>query len=79
MGADDPEYSAGQLLELLKDVLPAKGRAADEDQLSPESLSLYAGIIKSVHDTKPLSHNMTNLVSLLSCNCEMALARRPPR
>jgi thiamine-phosphate diphosphorylase/hydroxyethylthiazole kinase len=67
MGADDPEDSAGRLLEIIRDGLPSKVRAADEDQLSAESASLYANIIKSVHDSTPLSHNMTNLVSSYFC------------
>lgn len=61
MGADDPEKPARQLLDVVKPALSTK-RARVGAGRGSQDLSVYAGIIKSVHDATPLSHNMTNLV-----------------
>lgn len=65
MAAEDPEAAARKLLELVRDASsrntgPRTGvsAAAGKDEL----LRLVPGAIRAVHEQKPLSHNMTNLV-----------------
>lgn len=67
MAAEDPEAESRLLLGLVKDASernrqlrtgPAVAAAAGKEEL----LKLVPGAIKAVHEQKPLSHNMTNLV-----------------
>jgi thiamine-phosphate diphosphorylase/hydroxyethylthiazole kinase len=65
VAADDPEAASRLLLGLVREASPRKSRtrmgqssAANKEAL----LKLVPGAIKAVHEQKPLSHNMTNLV-----------------
>lgn len=67
MAAEDPEAASWKLLGLVREAssrnngrVPRTGvsSAAGKDEL----LKLVPGAIKAVHEQKPLSHNMTNLV-----------------
>lgn len=65
MAADDPEAESRRLLGLVREAASRNSQprtgpssAATKEEL----LKLVPGAIKAVHDQKPLSHNMTNLV-----------------
>lgn len=65
MAAEDPEAESRRLLGLVRDASERNGQprtgtsaAASKEQL----LKLVPGAITAVHEQKPLSHNMTNLV-----------------
>lgn len=68
MAAADPETESRRLLGLVRDASsrnggvggPRTGQAAARTK--EELLGLVPGAIRAVHDQKPLSHNMTNLV-----------------
>lgn len=65
MAAEDPEAESRRLLGLVRDALernskPRTGTSAAGTK--EELLGLVPGAIKAVHEQKPLSHNMTNLV-----------------
>ncbi|OIW34098.1 TMP-TENI-domain-containing protein [Coniochaeta ligniaria NRRL 30616] len=78
MGADDPEQVANGLLELLGPVLPSKHATGAMKTLSTESDLRISNAIKAVHDTTPLSHNMTNLVvQNFAANVALAVGASP--
>lgn len=69
VAAEDPEAASRQLLDLVRksDLLnravvpkPSKSVASTKEGI----LKLVPEVIKAVHEKKPLSHNMTNLVSI---------------
>lgn len=65
MAAEDPEAASRTLLGLVRDAAernrqPRTGTAVAASK--EELLKLVPGAIKAVHEQKPLSHNMTNLV-----------------
>ncbi|KAL2278525.1 hypothetical protein FJTKL_14439 [Diaporthe vaccinii] len=65
MAAEDPEAESRRLLGLVRDASernrqPRTGTSAAGTK--EELLKLVPGAIKAVHEQKPLSHNMTNLV-----------------
>lgn len=64
MAAEDPEAESRRLLGLVKDASERNSnpRTGASSTASKELLKLVPGAIKAVHDQKPLSHNMTNLV-----------------
>lgn len=65
MAAADPEAEARRLLGLVRDASSRNGQprtGAAAARTKEELLSLVPGAIKAVHQQKPLSHNMTNLV-----------------
>ncbi|KAK6843618.1 hydroxyethylthiazole kinase protein [Apiospora arundinis] len=63
VAAADPEAAAQDLMRLVK-TPPAFAThvRAEEQYRSAEILGLVPEIIRAVHEKKPLSHNMTNLV-----------------
>lgn len=70
MAAEDPEASSRQLLNLVRESdrlnraqRPRCGLAISKTK--DDLLKSVPEIIKAVHDKKPLSHNMTNLVCCL--------------
>lgn len=74
MAAQDPEGAARRLLVLSANPAGFEfdmywGEAARATGL-PESISQVPNIIKMVHDTTPLSHNMTNLVCVLDSSTD---------
>ncbi|GAB1320537.1 thiamine biosynthetic bifunctional enzyme [Madurella fahalii] len=77
MAAGDPEGAARKLLGL------ANGRPAFQhtgpEALDPKTaLELVPRIIKQIHDTTPLSHNMTNLVvQNFAANVALAIGSSP--
>lgn len=67
VAAEDPELAARHLLRLVvtcdglaRSVLLGSGRSRVET--AEDVLKLVPQVIKTVHEKKPLSHNMTNLV-----------------
>lgn len=68
VAANDPEAASRQLLDLVRKSDHLKG--AGDPKLSKsvastkeDILKLVPEVIKAIHEKKPLSHNMTNLVS----------------
>lgn len=60
MGADDPEAAAYRLKNIIKSqATPILGHPVLSN---PVDWQVWGAIIKAVHETTPLSHNMTNLV-----------------
>ncbi|KAH8756222.1 Hydroxyethylthiazole kinase family-domain-containing protein [Diaporthe sp. PMI_573] len=65
VAADDPEAASRLLLGLVREASPRKSRTrmGQSSVANKEALlKLVPGAIKAVHEQKPLSHNMTNLV-----------------
>lgn len=65
MAAEDPEAESRRLLGLVKDAAERNRQprtGASSTVSKEELLKLVPGAIKAVHEQKPLSHNMTNLV-----------------
>lgn len=67
MAAEDPEAESRRLLGLVRDAAersslwPPKGHAGAA-ATKEELLRLVPWVVQAVHEKKPLSHNMTNLV-----------------
>ena len=61
MAAEDPEAASRQLLGLVREVASRNGLLRTR-LCKEELLRLVPDAIKAVHEQKPLSHNMTNLV-----------------
>lgn len=69
MAAPNPERAARTLLDLVHSK-PAAQHRVSETSDAETALRLVPDIIKQVHDTTPLSHNMTNLVCTPNpCDC----------
>lgn len=71
MAAADPEAATKNLAALSRDppaftLNTSRGLPADAD--GKAVIAQVAPVIQKVHETTPLSHNMTNLVSVLSCH-----------
>lgn len=64
MAAEDPEGESRRLLGLVRKPLPfSKNDGRERTGMTAEDLvKTIPSIVKAVHDQKPLSHNMTNLV-----------------
>lgn len=67
MAAEDPEATARHLLDLVvkSDKLNRSARLRSgwsKMETIKDILELVPQVVKTVHETKPLSHNMTNLV-----------------
>lgn len=81
MAAEDPERESKKLLQLVrsppsfrKAVEEAPAKVADVKDI----LAQVPSIIKAVHDTTPLSHNMTNLVvQNIAANVALAVGASP--
>lgn len=82
MAARDPEAASRQLLGLVRHsfALRQQPRSGPSAAATKEDmLRLVPGAIKAVHDQKPLSHNMTNLVcSLVSHTMRTELTTNTP-
>ncbi|KXX74321.1 putative thiamine biosynthetic bifunctional enzyme [Madurella mycetomatis] len=77
MAAADPEGAARKLLELVNSQ-PAFQRTAPEAFDSETVLQQVPRIIRQIHDTTPLSHNMTNLVvQNFAANVALAMGSSP--
>lgn len=75
VAAPDPEAESRQLLGLVRESIARRQRPASPLSTAAtkeEILKLVPEAIKAVHEQKPLSHNMTNLVDNL-------LSRHPAR
>lgn len=68
MAASDPEAAAKNLVSL-SEAPPSfsvdTGRELSADASSEAVVALAPSVIQKIHDTTPLSHNMTNIVSVL--------------
>ncbi|KAF3770535.1 TMP-TENI-domain-containing protein [Cryphonectria parasitica EP155] len=67
MAAEDPTAASRQLLDLVQESNRLNGLSQPDSGLrlvtkKEDLLGLVSKVIKSIHETKPLSHNMTNLV-----------------
>ncbi len=68
MAAQDPEAAAKNLLDLVKSPPAFKADLKGEGSDVAEAQSIVAlasSVVQQVHDTTPLSHNMTNIVRWL--------------
>ncbi|KAL1837550.1 hypothetical protein VTJ49DRAFT_3653 [Mycothermus thermophilus] len=85
VGAANPKAAALHLLSLLKRPPPfssdlqRKSQALSETEaLKPDLLPLIGPVIRAVHETTPLSHNMTNLVvQNFAANVALAIGASP--
>ena len=71
MAAHDPEAAARKLLGLVRDPPPFVVDIGDKESAAADADSMVTSapsVIKMVHDTTPLSHNMTNIVGLHDLN-----------
>ena len=68
MAAPDPESESRKLLGLIRSPPPFRLQVRQSQQKPTEVgdiIEVVPKIVKAVHDNTPLSHNMTNLVSIL--------------
>ncbi|AEO69302.1 uncharacterized protein THITE_2119543 [Thermothielavioides terrestris NRRL 8126] len=81
MAASDPEAAARKLLELVKSppAFQADLRSAGSDIAdAPSLVALAPSVVRRVHETTPLSHNMTNLVvQNFAANVALAVGASP--
>lgn len=79
VAAPDPEAAARDLLRLVKEPPPFATREGTPQPQDPaEILGLVPGVIEAMHETTPLSHNMTNLVvQNFSANVALAVGASP--
>ncbi|KAK3357442.1 Hydroxyethylthiazole kinase family-domain-containing protein [Lasiosphaeria hispida] len=76
VGVPDPEAAAGNLLSLVKTHADFYRQPSRADRISLDSY--VPAIIKKIHDTTPLSHNMTNLVvQNFAANVALAMGASP--
>ncbi|KUI65124.1 putative thiamine biosynthetic bifunctional enzyme [Cytospora mali] len=81
VGAPDPEAESRRLLDLVRRTLALRQRSRSEYSAAVTKegiLRLVPGVIKAVHEQKPLSHNMTNLVvQNFAANVALAVGASP--
>ncbi|KAK4668082.1 thiamine biosynthetic bifunctional enzyme [Podospora pseudoanserina] len=78
MSADDPEEASKELLTLVKSSDKFRGSSLMGARASKGVLEVAGEIIKKVHEAKPLTHNMTNLVvQNFAANVALAVGGSP--
>ncbi|KAL8388608.1 hypothetical protein RB595_009096 [Gaeumannomyces hyphopodioides] len=79
VAAPDPEAAARELRRLVRDPPPFATLEGTPQPRDPaEILALVPGVIGAMHETTPLSHNMTNLVvQNFSANVALAVGASP--
>ncbi|KAK3906355.1 hypothetical protein C8A05DRAFT_11906 [Staphylotrichum tortipilum] len=81
MAAQDPDAAARKLLGLVRNPPPFKAdlRGEGSDKADAESIvTQVPSIVRRVHDTTPLSHNMTNIVvQNIAANVALAVGASP--
>ncbi|KUI59821.1 putative thiamine biosynthetic bifunctional enzyme [Cytospora mali] len=81
VAAPDPEAESRRLLDLVRETLALRQRSKSESSAAAtkeEILKLVPEAIKAVHEQKPLSHNMTNLVvQNFAANVALAVGASP--
>ncbi|KAK0669492.1 putative thiamine biosynthetic bifunctional enzyme [Cercophora samala] len=78
MSADDPEEASRELLTLIDSSDKFRGSALSGSREDKGVLEVVGDIIKKVHEAKPLTHNMTNLVvQNFAANVALAVGGSP--
>ncbi|KAL8356558.1 hypothetical protein RB601_001732 [Gaeumannomyces tritici] len=79
VASPDPEAAARELRRLVRDPPPFATREGTAEPRDPaDILALVPGVISAMHETTPLSHNMTNLVvQNFSANVALAVGASP--
>ncbi|KAK4199033.1 putative thiamine biosynthetic bifunctional enzyme [Triangularia verruculosa] len=78
MSADDPKEASKELLELVNSWPKYRGDSLIHCRAQRGVLEVVPDIIKRVHETKPLTHNMTNLVvQNFAANVALAVGGSP--
>ena len=76
MAAENPEDASRVLMAMVKSLPPFRQRAAAKAKDPRELVALAPVVVRTVVETGPLSHNMTNLVSWRGCLWQL-LQQRP--